>query len=91
MLIDSFRLPKTLLEEVEKYAINQGISTKEFILSAVMEKIDFLNQEKSSKAIHNPWLKLAGKYKDDRDFDKVLTYIEEYRQELDDESEIEEK
>ena len=31
----------------------------------------------------NPWLKLAGKYKDDPQFDEMLAYIESDRQELD--------
>jgi hypothetical protein len=31
----------------------------------------------------NPWLKLAGKYKDDPQFDEMLAYIEAERQELD--------
>ncbi|HLO87863.1 MAG TPA: type II toxin-antitoxin system HicB family antitoxin [Nostocaceae cyanobacterium] len=35
----------------------------------------------------NPWLKLAGKYKDDPQFEEMLKGIEEYRQELDAEME----
>ena len=31
----------------------------------------------------NPWLEMAGKYKDDPLFDDMLAYIEEYRRELD--------
>lgn len=31
----------------------------------------------------HPWLRLAGKYKDDPQFDEVLGYIEAYRRELD--------
>lgn len=31
----------------------------------------------------NPWLKLAGKYKDDPQFDEMLAYIEAERQEMD--------
>jgi predicted RNase H-like HicB family nuclease len=31
----------------------------------------------------NPWMKLAGKYKDDPDFQNMLDYIESYRNELD--------
>ena len=36
----------------------------------------------------NPWVKLAGKYQDDPDYDEVLAYIEQYRQELDTEMEV---
>jgi hypothetical protein len=36
----------------------------------------------------NPWLKLAGKYQDDPQYDEVLAYIEQYRCELDAENEL---
>ncbi|WP_242046321.1 MULTISPECIES: hypothetical protein [Calothrix] len=36
----------------------------------------------------NPWLKLAGKYKDDPQFDEMLAYIEAERKELDAQEEI---
>ncbi|NEP62125.1 MAG: hypothetical protein F6K31_35150 [Symploca sp. SIO2G7] len=36
----------------------------------------------------NPWVRLAGKYQDDPDYDDVLAYIEQYRQELDAEMEV---
>lgn len=36
----------------------------------------------------NTWLKLAGKYKDDPQFDEMLAYIEAERQELDTQKEI---
>ncbi len=39
----------------------------------------------------NPWLKLAGKYKDDPQFDEVLEYIAAYRRELDAEMEADDK
>jgi hypothetical protein len=90
MLTNSLKLPKILLQEVEKYAINQGISTEEFIIWAVAEKVGFLRQSEQNETLNNPWLKLAGKYKNDPDFDKVLDYIAEYRQELDDKNETEE-
>ena len=35
----------------------------------------------------HPWLKFAGKYKDDPQFDEVLSYIEAYRREFDAEME----
>lgn len=40
----SLTLPKSLLETVEKYAINQGISIEQFILWAIAEKIGILSQ-----------------------------------------------
>lgn len=35
----------------------------------------------------NPWIKLAGKYQDDPQYNQVLAYIEQYRCELDNENE----
>ena len=35
----------------------------------------------------HPWLKFAGKYQNDSQFDEMLTYIEEERQKIDDEAE----
>ncbi len=40
----SLTLPKSLLQEVEKYAINQGVSIEQFILWAIAEKIGILSQ-----------------------------------------------
>lgn len=40
----SLTLPKSLLETVEKYAINQGVSIEQFILWAIAEKIGILSQ-----------------------------------------------
>ncbi|NET58322.1 MAG: hypothetical protein F6K47_19845 [Symploca sp. SIO2E6] len=36
----------------------------------------------------NPWVRLAGKYQNDPDYDEVLAYIKQYRQELDAEMEV---
>ena len=44
----------------------------------------------TSSQSDNPWLRIAGKYQDDSDYDEVLSYIEEYRCELDAETEEEE-
>ncbi|MEH2392350.1 MAG: hypothetical protein V7K21_12080 [Nostoc sp.] len=40
--------------------------------------------------VENPWMKIAGKYKDDTQFDEMLEYIEEYRRELDADNETRE-
>jgi len=47
-----------------------------------MDKLD-LELPKSD----HPWVKLAGKYKDDPQFDQMLDYIQAYRRELDTEME----
>ncbi|MBD2437022.1 type II toxin-antitoxin system HicB family antitoxin [Nostoc sp. FACHB-110] len=44
-------------------------------------KIVTLEIETTKK--NNPWLKIAGKYKDDPQFEQMLEYIQEYRRELD--------
>ncbi|NEO71629.1 hypothetical protein [Moorena sp. SIO3H5] len=45
----------------------------------VLQK-ELINQE-------NPWIKLAGKYQDDPQFEEMLAYIEADRQELNDQEE----
>ncbi|MEH1947626.1 MAG: hypothetical protein V7K77_11830 [Nostoc sp.] len=40
------------------------------------------------QVVENPWLKIAGKYKDDPQFDQMLEYIEEYRRQLDEKREL---
>ncbi|MEH2046384.1 type II toxin-antitoxin system HicB family antitoxin [Nostoc sp.] len=40
------------------------------------------------QVVENPWLKIAGKYKDDSQFDEMLEYIEEYRRGLDEKREL---
>ncbi|MEH1806462.1 type II toxin-antitoxin system HicB family antitoxin [Nostoc sp.] len=40
------------------------------------------------QVVENPWLKIAGKYKDDSQFDQMLEYIEGYRRELDEKREL---
>lgn len=41
-----------------------------------------------TKITENPWIKLAGKYQDDPQYDEVLAYIEKYRCELDGENQF---
>lgn len=53
MLTKSLQLPKTLLEEVEKFAINQGISVEQFILWTLAEKIGVLSQSKTDSEYPN--------------------------------------
>ncbi|WP_069069171.1 hypothetical protein [Nostoc sp. KVJ20] len=51
-----------------------------------LEKIEVIPMEielPQTKQSQKPWMKFAGVFKDDPDFDIVQQYIEEYRQELD--------
>lgn len=41
------------------------------------------NQNQESTTEDNPWIKLAGKYENDPMYDEVLSYIEDYRHQLD--------
>lgn len=47
--------------------------------------------EVDNPAYENPWVALAGKYKDDPDFDAVMEHIAAYRRELDAEQLAEEQ
>ena len=42
-----------------------------------------LQNKEEEDLSNNPWIKLAGKYENDPLYDEVLSYIEEYRHELD--------
>jgi hypothetical protein len=42
-----------------------------------------LQNQKKDISSDNPWIKLAGKYEHDPMYDEVLSYIQEYRHQLD--------
>jgi predicted RNase H-like HicB family nuclease len=48
-----------------------------------LQSIEILTQEIEVLKYDHPWMKFAGKYKDDHQFDDMLAFIEDYRQELD--------
>jgi predicted nucleic acid-binding protein len=50
------------------------LEKKKFVFDALKNEL--------TEAEH-PWLKIAGKYKDDSQFDKMLAYIEAERRDLD--------
>ncbi|WP_448266957.1 hypothetical protein [Nostoc sp. DSM 114159] len=52
-------------------------------LQTRLETAKIVTLEIEAPKVENPWLKIAGKYKDDPQFDEMLEYIEEYRRELD--------
>jgi predicted RNase H-like HicB family nuclease len=63
-------------------------ATKEEALNNLIQlfqarKPEIVTLEIEPAKTENPWLKIAGKYKDDPQFDQMLEYIEEYRRELD--------
>ncbi|HAX80443.1 MAG TPA: HicB family protein [Cyanobacteria bacterium UBA11372] len=58
------------------------------LLTARLEKVEVINDKIDLPAkLENPWMKFAGKYKDDPLFDDMVAEIEAYRRELDAEME----
>ncbi len=76
-------------EEVE--FIEEVVETKkEFMKNPEKSKepmSDERLQELREKNPNNPWLQMAGIFKDDPTYDEMLAYIEQYRRELDAEQE----
>lgn len=56
--------------------LNQALDTR-------LETTEITSLQIVNPNAEHPWMKLAGKYKDDPDFDEVLADIEAFRQELD--------
>ncbi|MBD2491523.1 hypothetical protein [Aulosira sp. FACHB-615] len=82
-------LPPQLQEKIEKWANSQGISTEQFILQAITEKIATLSQQKLAEDTQ-PNLNQANLYRKDgilvvdaelpANFD-INTFIDELREE----------
>lgn len=65
-------------------------ATKEEALTSLYERLakaEIVCMEIEPDKTENPWMKMAGKYKDDPQFDEMLAYIEADRRELDAEME----
>ncbi len=60
--------------------LNQAISTR-------LETTEIASLQIVNPNAEHPWMKLAGKYKDDPDFDEMLADIEAFRRERDAEME----
>ncbi|MCG6137249.1 MAG: hypothetical protein MET45_21875 [Nostoc sp. LLA-1] len=73
-LPDCQALGNTESEAIEQ--LNQSLQNR-------LETDKIMTLEIDAPIPENPWLKIAGKYKDDPQFDEMLKYIEEYRRELD--------
>ena len=52
-----------------------------------LQNVEIVTQEIEAPKSEHPWMKFAGKYKDDPQFDNMLADIEEYRRTLDAEME----
>jgi len=53
------------------------------LLGARLEKAEIVSLEIDLPKPDHPWMKFAGKYKDEPQFDEMLDYIQAYRHELD--------
>ncbi len=78
-LPDCEGLGNTETEAIEK--LSQSLQTR-------LETAKIVTLEIAAPPSENPWLKIAGKYKDDPQFDKMLEDIAEYRRELDENNEL---
>jgi predicted RNase H-like HicB family nuclease len=53
------------------------------VLAEQLAQVEIVQQTLPLPQSENPWLKVAGKYQDDPQFEAVLEHIAAYRQELD--------
>ena len=67
----------------------EAIENLKKVISDRLSNSEIIQIEIDNPAYKNPWLKIAGKYKDDPYFDEMLDYIAAYRQELDAENQEE--
>lgn len=71
---------------VEAATREQALSLLEQLVLEGMNKVEIIPMEiklSPAKQSPKPWMQFAGVFKDDPDFDAVQQYIQEYRQELD--------
>lgn len=73
-LPDCQGLGNTETEAIEQ--LTQSLQTR-------LETAKIVTLEIEAPKVENPWMKFAGMFKDDPQFDEMLGYIEEYRHELD--------
>jgi hypothetical protein len=71
---------QNILDFIEKLSKEEQTLLFKQLKQQVQENGEQLTQTTDSE---NPWIKLAGKYQDDPQYDEVLAYIEQYRCELD--------
>jgi len=70
--MNTFTKLKKIINSIEK------LSSEEQTLL-----VEQLQQKKENIALDNPWIKYAGMFKDDPQFEEFITEIKSYRQELD--------
>ena len=65
----------------------QALQNLHELVNAQLAEAEIVSVKLTSSRSNNPWVRLAGKYENDPQYDEVLAHIEEYRRELDAETE----
>ena len=66
---------------------SQALQNLHDLVNAQLAEAEIVSVKITSSRSNNPWVRLAGKYENDPYYDEVLAHIEEYRRELDAETE----
>jgi len=66
---------------------SQALQNLHELVNAQLAEAEIISVKLTNSRSNNPWVRLAGKYENDPYYDEVLAHIEEYRRELDAETE----
>ena len=66
---------------------SQALQNLHDLVNAQLAEAEIVSVKLTSSRSNNPWVRLAGKDENDPQYDEVLAHIEEYRRELDAETE----
>jgi len=66
---------------------SQALQNLHDLVNAQLAEAEIVSVKLTNSRSNNPWVRLAGKYENDPQYDEVLAHIEEYRRELDAETE----
>lgn len=66
---------------------SQALQNLHELVNAQLAEAEIVSVKLTNSRSNNPWVRLAGKYENDPQYDEVLAHIEEYRRELDAETE----
>lgn len=66
---------------------SQALQNLHDLVNAQLAEAEIVSVKLTNSRSNNPWVRLAGKYENDPHYDEVLAHIEEYRRELDAETE----
>ncbi|WP_315788949.1 type II toxin-antitoxin system HicB family antitoxin [Fischerella sp. JS2] len=73
------------LPECQVFATTREDALKNLheLVNSRLQNVEIVTQEIEAPKSEHPWIKFAGKYKDDPQFDDMLADIEAYRREVD--------